>query len=281
MPQILNWTRLPGENYDAANKMERQVVYQFRRYLNHVTEDIGGRYETPKTIEQKGSVLEYVSKEKQKAAVDFLQQEVFKTPSWLFNREKYAITGGAGYIGILNLQKDILNEMLSPQIINRLIYCQAMQPVKAYTPSQYLNDLEKGIFTELQGSKPVVDLYRRNLQKAYVAQLLNLQNTVGISPAAMYTSDLSLIDLLSVLKAHKATLLKKITAAIPMVKDEETKWHLMDIADRLKNTNETNLPPANAPVRSNVSLKDFLNDMPGVDRMQAKSMNCWQQEGEY
>lgn len=281
MPQLLNWTRLPGESYDAANKMERQVVYQFRCYLQHVTENIGGRYETPKTVEQKGSVLEYVSKDKQKASVDFLQQEIFKTPTWLFNKEKYAITGGAGYIGILNLQKDILNEMLGPQIINRLIYCQAMQPSKAYTPAQYLNDLEKGIFAELHGGKPVIDLYRRNLQKAYIAQLLSLQNTVGVSPAAMYTSDLSLIDLLSVLKAHKAALLEKITKSLAVVKDEETKWHLMDIADRLKNTNETNLPPANAPVRSNVSLKDFLNDMPGVDRMQAKSMNCWQQEDDY
>lgn len=275
MPELLNWTKLPNENYDAANKMERQLFYQFRRYLYHATESIGGRYETPKTIEQKGSVLEYISREKQKAAVEFLQQEIFRTPTWLFNKEKYAITGGSGYIGILNLQKDILNEILNPQVINRLIYSQAMQPAKAYTPTQYLTDLEKGIWTELQSNKPI-DLYRRNLQKAYIAQLLNLQNSVGTNPASMYTSDLSLIDMLSVLKAHKAELLGKIRAAIPKFKDEETKWHLMDIADRLRNTLDSNTATGAKPTTGNTSFRDFLSDMPGIERMQEQNMNCWQ-----
>jgi len=279
MPELINWSKLPDENYDGINKMERQLIYQFQTYLSHVSENIGGRYETPKTVNQKGNVLEYVSPQQQKAAVDFLQQEIFKTPEWLFNKETYAVTGGIGHIGILNIQKEVLNDIMAPQKLNRLIYSQALQPAKAYSPNQFFTDLENGIWCELQRAEPI-SLYRRNLQKAYVARLLSLQNATGYNTTAAYTTDLSLIDLLSVLKAHKLQLQKKIMAAMSKYKDEETRWHLADMIDRLKSSSESDTQPFNKKGNSSAiddsKQYNLLDEVPGYNSfMQAKQGNCW------
>ncbi len=280
MPQLVNWSKMPDETYSGVNKMEQELLDQFHTYLSLASQTIGGRYETPKTVGQKGTVLEYVPAAKQKAAVEFLQQQLFTTPKWLFNKETYTVTGGIGHIGLLNIQKDILNNMLSPQKLNRLISCQALQPTTAYTPNQFLNDLEDGIWSELIAGKPI-DLYRRNLQKAYVAKLLGLQNAAGYNTAAVYTTDLSLIDLLSVVKAHKIKLLKKITAAMAKYKDEETVWHLTDLADRLKSTTEADLQPGAKRSTGNALTDDgketyLLDAMPAYETiLQSKLANCW------
>ena len=280
LPQLLEWTKLPNENFEATGKMDDQVIYQFRRYLSHVSESIGGRYLTPKTVEQQGNVVAYVPGEKQRAALLFLQQEVFKTPDWLLNKQIYAVTGEAGYIDILNIQKAVLNEIMSPLKINRLINAQALQPENAYTPNQFFTDLEKGIWSELPSNKPV-SLYRRNLQKAYVAQLLILQDATTAAPAAMYTANLSLNDLSSILKEHKLQLLKKISAALSKTKDEATRWHLADIVDRLKDASTNSFPyllkkqGQNTIAQQNMQ-DDLLDTIPTLEeRMQTKEINCW------
>ena len=280
LPELTSWANLPNGNYDGIEKMESLLVNQYQSYLMHVCEDIGGRYEAPKTVGQKGDKVEYVSTEKQKAAVAFLQEELFKTPDWLLNKSAYTKTGGLGPIELLTIQKGILNEIMSPQKINRLIYCQALQPVKAYTPNQFFTDIEKGIWPELKTGKPI-SIYRRNLQRVYVAKMLSLENTAAGTAAAMYTSDLSLIDLLPVLKAHKLQLLKNITAALLICKDEETKWHLADLTDRLKDGLESVLqdtkkrPAATSAIGkgSDDGLLDKV--LPFIEMMQAPQLDCW------
>lgn len=281
MPQLLCWAKLPNENYDGVNKMEDQVIYQFGRYLSHVSKSIGGSFFTPKTAEQTGPVLEYVSREKQQNAVDFLQKQLFTTPHWLCNKELFPVTGGNGYTTVLDMQKNILREVLSPQTIRSLIYYQSLQPANAYTPDQLLDDLEKGIMAELQNNLPV-DLYRRNLQKAYITQLLNLQNAASGNAAALYTSDLSMTDLLSVVKAHKLRLYKKITAALSRCKDEATKWHWTDITERLKSTSDIHFlqSPARKTGATAIDESDVQPNAPDIlpnfeQYMQSNSINCW------
>jgi hypothetical protein len=132
----------------------------------------------------------------------------------------------------------------------------------------------------LQSGQPI-SLYRRNLQRAYVARLLSLQNATGYNSPAAYTTDLSLIDLLSVLKAHKLQLQKKIMAAMSKYKDEETKWHLTDMIERLKSSSEADTQIFNKKGNSNAVSDDnkqynLLDEVPGFDSfMQAKQGNCW------
>ena len=278
MPKLLDWARLPNENYDGISKMQDQLLWQFKTYLSHVSEEIGGRYITPKTVEQQGNILEFVSAERQKAAVNFLLQELFTTPTWLMDRKMYGYTGSGNYIQVLDLQKDMLNQILSPEIFNRLIHTQSQQPANAYTPNQLLTDLETGIWSELKWNKPI-DMYRRNLQKAYIARLSALQDAIE-KPGR--PSDLALIDVLSIIKAHQYQLEKKIAAALKRNRDEDTKYHLADLSDRLKNSLLVNgqyplQGNSNKAFSSGYEKSDLQDAIPSFEeRMQNETgNNCW------
>ena len=209
-----------------------------------------------------------------------MQQEIFTTPTWLLNKDIAAITGGIGEGGILSIQQDVLNTVLSPQKINRLMHCQALQPESAFTPDALFTALESGIWSELQHHEPI-DIYRRNLQKAYVARLLELQHDATGNTAAMYTTDLSMSDLLSVVKAHEKQLLKKIEQAMISCNNADTKWHLTDLAERLKNTGETNehLAAKRGSAEAIMAAdKEYqlADKMPGYETiLQAQRGNCW------
>lgn len=230
MPNLLQWTTIPNENYEAVAKMEWQLRQQYRRYIYNACKTIGAVYYTPKTVEQTGTLLQYAGRDKQKDAVLFLQKELFTTPQWLCNDQLFTITGGSGYSTVLDIQKDVLQQLINPAALRGLLYVQSQQPATAYSPAQLLADLETGIWSELQTNAPV-NLYRRNLQKAYASQLLALERS---ALEKGNTSDLLLTDILSIVKAQRQRLYKKITASIAKYKDEETKMHLEDLSERLK-----------------------------------------------
>ena len=49
VPKLMEWTTKDGENYDELEYMYSQVLNQFRRYMGHVTTNIGGVYQYYKT----------------------------------------------------------------------------------------------------------------------------------------------------------------------------------------------------------------------------------------
>ena len=77
--------------------------------------------ETPKTQEQTGPVYEIVPEQKQKEAVDFLNKNLFTTPSWLINQDIFDKTGETGTRVIGNLQDNALSRLLSSRTLGKLL----------------------------------------------------------------------------------------------------------------------------------------------------------------
>src|SRR5262249_51832610 len=99
--------------------------------------------------------------------------------------------------------------------------------------------------SELATKKPI-NVYRRNLQKAYVDMLDHLLNPKeqqatlmpggGRGPVDMpqtKASDIS--DAGSVIRAHLTALKREITAAIAGTTDLMSKYHLQDVARMIDN----------------------------------------------
>src|SRR5690606_9539939 len=105
MPNLEKWTKVPNEGYEELNTLYGEVFGQFTRYMGHVTKNIGGIYETPKTSEQKGAVYELVPAKKQQDAMAFLNKELFNTPTWLLD---YSIADKVG-LDLVNRMGDIQN----------------------------------------------------------------------------------------------------------------------------------------------------------------------------
>ncbi|MBS1601433.1 MAG: zinc-dependent metalloprotease [Bacteroidetes bacterium] len=220
LPNLIEWTKKPDENYDAAGELYRQLVNQYGEYIGHVLMNIGGIYSTPKTIEQPGPMYEVVEKVKQKQAMAFLQQELFATPDWLIDEKLFRVTK-TGFGSVTQLQKKTLSSLLSGVRISRLIKCETDFPGRGYPAAEMLHDLKAGIFAELATGKKI-SIYRRELQNTYIESLVrSLTAGQGVSV------------LNSLIRSHSRMLAADIKKVIPLAHDITTRRHLQDMYDRL------------------------------------------------
>jgi hypothetical protein len=106
-----------------------------------------------------------------------------------------------------------------------------------------VTDLRKGIWSEL-ATRQSIDMYRRNLQKAFVERLINNLTPDNYATTAALptqgrgggtqTSDYSkTTDAISVAKAQLRALQAEIKAALPTYKDVQSRAHLQDVSDRI------------------------------------------------
>ncbi|MGB0863205.1 MAG: zinc-dependent metalloprotease [Saprospiraceae bacterium] len=240
LPNLIEWTKEDGKDYDDLTELYGQVLGQFNRYMGHVKSNIGGIYTTPKTYDQAGAVHSHVDKATQKRAVSFLHANLFETPSWMFNKEILSRSNNAAGLinNVNNLQKRTLNAVLDPSRLARLIEFEAMEGADAYTMENLFDDLRSGIFSELKSGN-AIDTYRRNLQRAYVERLEFLMTKEqGFVPNAFasfigHTAiDVSQSDIRPMVRAD----LKKLKRAVQSanVSDNMSKYHLEDLEERIE-----------------------------------------------
>jgi len=234
--KLPEWTREPNRSFEGLNELYGQVIAQYNRYMGHVVKNIGGIMTTPRTIEQEGAVVEFVSQSRQKEAMQFLQDQLFKTPRWLVVPQITSLTGGNSLTTINSIQDNILSRIISHNTINKLLRFEAEQS-NAYTAIEMLSDLRKGIWSELT-SRQTIDIYRRNLQKSFVERMIRAVTpetttpapTQGGTAAAAFTRN---TDAVSLAKAQLRTLQSEIRAALPLYKDAASRAHLQDVNDRI------------------------------------------------
>lgn len=80
---------------------------------------------------------------------------------------------------VLKYQNRQLNSLLSDSKLERMVNAEVYTN-ETYSPSQMINDLRQGIFSEIT-RKVSVDVYRRNLQKAFIIKLGELLNSQTIN----------------------------------------------------------------------------------------------------
>ena len=175
--------------------------------------------------------------------MQFLQQQLFKTPTWIVDNKISEYTGSNKLTTISNIQNGILNRLISNNTFNKLFRFEA-ESKNAYTATEMLTDLRKSIWSELAARTPV-DIYRRSLQKAFVESLDKIINpkpapTTGQPSFASASSSYNeTSDAISIAKAQLKTLASEIRAALPAYKDASSRAHLQDVLDRI----DTSLNP--------------------------------------
>lgn len=239
IPNLLTWTKEDNEGYANLTELYREVNTQFGRYLGHAAKNIGGIYETPKTVEQEGGVYEAVPKNVQSEAIQFLNEQVFTTPKWLLNKDILSRTGNNATSVISARQTPVLDRILSATTLIKLINNEANDGAESYQASIFLNDVKKGIFSEIYTRKNI-DVFRRNLQKSYVQHIIQLLSSgdsqvtnpmmimFGVQPADPTKSDVS-----SIARAHLVSLRTDMRAAAAAIQDPLSRYHLTDLVERV------------------------------------------------
>ncbi|MDP4244583.1 MAG: zinc-dependent metalloprotease, partial [Bacteroidota bacterium] len=248
LPNLPEWTKEEADRFENLEEMYGQVVGQFGRYMGHVTKNVGGIEETFKSIEQTGDVYEPTPKARQKEAVDFLNKQLFATPAWLLNKDILnKFSDPAATEAVATLQANILNSLLSAERLFRMTVCSGRYGSgNTYGIDDLLADAKKGVWGEL-GAGSSIDIYRRNLQKTYVAALINLINPPPpAAPAPQaggrggrgfgtpFTGNIRNTDIPSVARAQLVDLRNEIGAAIPRMTDRLSRDHLQDVQERIK-----------------------------------------------
>src|SRR5690606_15515549 len=149
---------------------------------------------------------------RQQEAVKFLSERAFQVPEMFLDPEiLWRIEARGAIDRIRDAQTSLIGVLLQPSRLNTLVEYEALLDGDTYTLSEYLTDLRSGLFGELQSGRVDIDVYRRNLQRAYLEQInsqLNPPPATGAAAAnrpaqwgndvrAMYRSELRAIDQLA------------------------------------------------------------------------------------
>jgi len=137
-----------------------------------------------------------------------------------------------------SIQDNALASVLSSARLTRMA-TEANRFTDAYGVDELLNDMKKGIWSELS-SKKKIDGYRRNLQKSYAERVISLLGNTGSTLTISMTGAISSgpdpkkTDVTSIVRAHLSSLRSEILAASVGMPDNMSKYHLQDVAERIK-----------------------------------------------
>jgi hypothetical protein len=236
LPNLIEWSKESGEDYEELNGLYNSLTGQFRRYMGHVTKNVGGIYETPKTYDMAGNIYEVVPSVIQNEAVAFLNEQLFKTPKWLLDQNILAkIKPENGVEAIKSIQDGTLSSLLSGDRLVRLLETSTQQK-NNYSVDELISDVRLGIFSEIR-TNTSIDIFRRNLQKLFVSKLIETMSTDKNNTTSFNGRRIVLVDtdIPSIARGQLNELKNQLKIAAVSAPDRLTKFHLNDLVARIEN----------------------------------------------
>lgn len=232
VPNLLDWTTTDGEDYSDTREIYNEIIGQWRRFVGHVVTNVGGITEDFKSTDQEGTVYNVVPERRQVDAMNWLHKYAFSKPEWLLDEELLRKIESYGAVNrIRGMQVSFLNSLLDATRAQRLIEAEAFKGRNTYTIYQLFGDMRKGLFSELS-SGTVINTYRRNLQRAFVARLEFMMNNEANAFQARQVN-IGQSDIRPVIKAELKALQRDIDGAMSKYSDRASRVHLDDLKDRI------------------------------------------------
>lgn len=173
MENIVEWTSEPGKGYANLKDYYKEVLSQYKRYMNHVIKWVGGVYEENKTIEQPGAIYTHVEKAKQKEAMEFLKRHLLTPQGWLFPTEVLDKINTRADATIDNIFSSTFKKLLGNGKMENMINDEFLNGASAYTLEDFYNDINSVIWTNIPADKSQA-IYQRMIQKNYILYLISL-----------------------------------------------------------------------------------------------------------
>ncbi len=166
VPNLVAWTTTPGEDFTELNEIYTEALGMWSQYMGHVVNWVGGLRIELKTAEQSGPTYALVPMSRQRTALQFLNDQVFTTPTWLANPGILQRLGlPAGALSLSNRQAGVLTQLFDTRRLARLADGEVMDPANAYPLATFLDDLRRAVFSG------TVDANRRVLHRVYLERL--------------------------------------------------------------------------------------------------------------
>lgn len=263
MDMLVAATTRAGDPYDDLEEVYGRVLGQWVLEMNHVAVIVGGIDSQDKHAEQPGPQFTPVPRERQLAAVKFLNQNAFQTPAFLIRPEISRRFEPSGVMDrVRTSQMSVLNRLLNNQRLDRLVEIEAEDGAKSYHPAEFLSDVRQGIWSELAAPSVKIDAYRRNLQRGYielVSEKINARTGGQDDERALLRNELK-------------SLSGEVARALPHATDTETKAHLEDVRDSIARALDPKFAPAEAEAAGG---RGGGRGTPSVFDADPESLGCW------
>lgn len=230
MDMMLDVTERPGESYDELETMYGQAVGQWGRYMGHVAAIVG----SAETQEKYGTGVRFepTSRARQQEALRYLNETAFEVPDMFLDPDILRRIEPSGVVGRFRTQQGrVLSNLLRQDRLERLIEFEAVDGGNGYTVAELMSDLRDGIWGELDDARVDIDVYRRNVQRAFLAAVddrlhpTEEELTRNNNPApAPWSSDIR-----AVMRAELQTIDSEIEDALSRAGNAMTRIHLGDI----------------------------------------------------
>ena len=159
------WTTKEGVNFGDLNELYGELISVYRRYIYHVSSIIGGVNQTLMNKGQSAIPYKNVSKDQQLRAINFLYENLWSSPIWLYDKKVISkIKSDGALILISNLQKSVFNRILSVKKLNTMISTENTLEGNGLSVFELIERLTNNLTSDLV--KP--DILQRELQKNLV-----------------------------------------------------------------------------------------------------------------
>lgn len=245
VPLLVPATVHAGEDYDDLSDMYGRLVNQWATELRHVAIIVGGAQAQEKYAGQEGPRYRPWPRARQKDAVRFLNQNAFATPGFLLQDDilrKIEVEGALRRINAA--QTGVLSTLFNDRRLERMEEFAALDNDggQGYGLAEMLADVRDGVWSELASQPVVIDAFRRELQRSYLAAVKAKITPsgppvpAGLPPqlAQQFGPARATSDIKAAFRSELRALDASIQRALPRATDRMTRAHLEDARDQIR-----------------------------------------------
>lgn len=254
---LVQATSQPGEPYDELRDMWTQLLRQYVIEVRHVNQLVGGVYTRQKHSGQNGPSFTVVPRAQQREAARFVIAQALNTPDWLQPQSALSHFAPNGVSHQMETVQDaVMCDLLDPARLERLSEQSERGGKGAYSPSELLEDVRDGLFSELkEPGKISVRGMRRELQERWADLMANMSQERG--------------EVGSLARLQLREMLTQTRAVRKRADDKATVAHL----DRLEDCAVRQLDP-----RAGTSGVPAEEEAFHRGRVNPNLTNCWQDD---
>jgi hypothetical protein len=242
MPMLIPATIKPAESNDDLTELYTRLIGQWQREMGHVVNVVGGSSSQEKYGSQPGARFTPFPRQRQRDAMQFLNENVFRTPQFFLDQAVLRRMEPEGALArIRTAQNAVLTALLNNSRLTRLIEYSALATNgnNTYSLREMAGDLRDGIWSELRAPRVRIDAFRRNLQYAYLEQLGTKINgpfptaPPGATPqqAAAFVPPPD--EARGVFRSELMALDAQLRDAMPRAGDPDTRIHMANARNRI------------------------------------------------
>jgi hypothetical protein len=245
MPLVIPSTVQAGRDFDDLDLVYSRLINQWAQELRHVTIVIGGAVAQEKYGGQDGTRYASESRARQREAVRFLNENAFATPTFFLDPEVLRRIEVEGALRRINAaQASVINAIFNDRRLERVIEFDALEKNRsnAYPLTDLLADVRAGIWGELDDARVVIDPFRRELQRSWIAAARGkinpqpVQLPAGLPPqfAAQFAPARATSDIRAAFRGDLRAVDAQLARALPRSGDAITRAHIQDARDQIR-----------------------------------------------